>query len=163
ELNENTDVKAGELARLGDPAADFSKLGTEWRLAYKSRADLLDKQCAELTRLSKSKIRATLRRAADTAPLGEKLKQLIKGTKTRGERIETLLAQIAAASDPVDVWQALLDELSALAWIRVEDEATTQLPSTPRLESAGFTAKERMSVAKQLQPSQWLDLFQFDL
>ena len=71
ELNENTDVKAGHLGRLGDRTADFSKLRLEWRLAYKDRADLLEKQCTELTRLSKSKIRATLRRAADTAPLGE--------------------------------------------------------------------------------------------
>jgi len=163
EINENTDVKAGQLARLGDPTADFSNLRTDWRLAQKKRADLLEKQCTELTALSKSKIKATLRRGADIAPLGERLKQLTKGTKTRAERIDSLLGQIAVASDPLDVWHGILDELSALAWVRVEDEATTQLPSTPRLESSGFTAKERMAVAKQLQPPQWLDLLLFDL
>jgi chromosome segregation protein len=163
ELNESTDVKSVELTRLGDPSLDFSKLRIDWRLSYKNRADLLEKQCLKLTALSKSKIRATLRRAADIAPLGEKLKQLTKGTKTRGERIDSLLGQISTASNPLDVWHGILDELGALAWVRVEDEATTQLPSTPRLESAGFTAKERMAVAKQLQPPQWMDLLLFDL
>ncbi|MGD0778105.1 MAG: TrlF family AAA-like ATPase [Candidatus Solibacter sp.] len=163
ELNETADVKSQQLARLGDPAGDFSTLRTEWKAAHGKRADLLEKQCKDLTAVSKSRLRAVLRRATDIEPLAERLKQLIKGTKTRGERIDNLVGQVSAAADPLETWHSILDELHALAWVRVEDENVTQLPSCPRLDNAGFTAKEKIALARQLQPSQWLDLLLFDL
>jgi chromosome segregation protein len=53
--------------------------------------------------------------------------------------------------------------LQALAWVRVEDEATTVLPASPRLDTSGFTPKEKIALARQIQPSAWLDLLLFDL
>ena len=50
-----------------------------------------------------------------------------------------------------------------LAWLRVEDEAATQLPHVARLDNAGFTQKEKMALARQLEPPAWLDLLLFDL
>ena len=163
ELNETADAKSQQLARLGDPAADFAAIRTEWKAAHLKRADLLEKQCAELTAVSKSRLKAILRRATDIAPLADRLKQLIKGTKTRGERIDRLVEQISAAADPLEAWHGILDELQELGWVRVEDEAVTQLPAMPRLENAGFTAKEKLALARQIQPSAWLDLLLFDL
>ena len=87
----------------------------------------------------------------------------MKGTKARGDRIENLVGQVSASSDPLEAWHGILDDLHELAWTNVEDEATTVLPATPRLESAGFTVKERMALARQLQPSTWVELLQFDL
>jgi type III restriction enzyme len=108
-------------------------------------------------------LRATLQRATDLGPLGERLRQLLKGTKTRSERVEKLVEQISAATDPLEAWHAILDELLELAWLRVEDEAVTTLPSVPKLDNAGWTQKGKLALAKQLQPSAWLDLHLFDL
>ena len=163
EINETTDVKSQQLARLGDPAADFAELGTQWKATHRKRADLLEQQCRELTAVSKSKLRAVLRRAKDIAPLTDRLKQLIKGTKTRGERIDKLVENISGAADPLETWHGILDELQELAWVRVEDESVTQLPAAPRLDNAGFTAKEKLALARQIEPSAWLDLLLFDL
>jgi chromosome segregation protein len=163
ELNETADNKVQQLARLGEPAAEFTAARTEWKAAHRNRADLLEKQCADLTAVSKSRLKAFLRRATDIEPLAEKLRQVVKGTKTRGERIEKLVEQISLNADPLETWHGILDEIQALAWVRVEDEATTILPASPRLDNAGFTAKEKIALARQIQPSAWLDLLLFDL
>jgi chromosome segregation protein len=163
EINEAADDKTQQLSRLGDPVTEFNRLRSEWKATYGQRAALLERQCGDLTAVSRSRLKATLRRAADIDPLAETLKLLIKGTKTRGERIERLVEQISSAVDPLEAWHAILDELHELAWLRVEDEAVTQLPSVPHLDSAGFSAKEKMALARQLQPTNWLDLLLFDL
>lgn len=163
ELNELADLKAQQLTKMGDPAADFATLRGQWKSAHRKRADLLEKQCNELTAVSKSRLRATLRRATDIAPLADRLKQLVKGTKTRGERIDKLVEGISASTDPLEAWHGILDELQALAWIKVEDEASVQLPPSPRLDNAGFLQKEKVALARQLQPQEWLDLLHFDL
>jgi len=91
------------------------------------------------------------------------MKELIKGTKTRGDRVDNLVGQVSAAADPLETWHAILDELHELAWLRVEDDAVTSLPAVPRLDTAGFTHKEKVALARQLQPMGWLDLLLFDL
>jgi len=163
ELNEVADGKTQQIARLGDPTVDFSALRTEWKSVHRKRADLLEKQCNALTAVSKSRLRAVLHRATDLAPLAERLRQLTKGTKTRGERIDNLVGQVSAAADPLEAWHNILDELHELAWVEVEDENLTPLPNCPRLDSAGFTAKEKVALARQMRPPHWLDLLLFDL
>jgi type III restriction enzyme len=163
EINETSDEKAQQLAKLGEPTVDFSALRTEWKSVHQKRADLLEKQCKELTAVSKSRLRAALRRATDIGPLAERLKQLIKGTKARVERIDRLVEQVSAAADPFAAWHGILDELHEIAWVRVEDENLTQLPNSPRLDNAGFTQREKIALARQLQPKEWLDLLLFDL
>ena len=79
EINESADGKAQQLSRLGDPAAGFTSLRMEWKTVHGMRADLLERQCKELTTVSNSKLRATLRRATDLEPLADRLKELIKG------------------------------------------------------------------------------------
>jgi DNA repair exonuclease SbcCD ATPase subunit len=116
ELNDTADTKSQQLARLGEPSVDFNALRTQWKTAHRNRADLLEQQCNELTAISKSRLRAVLQRATDIVPLAERLKQLLKGTKTRGERIDNLVEQVSAANDPLEAWHSILDELQDLAW-----------------------------------------------
>lgn len=162
-IDEATAEKEQQFGKLGDPAADFAALRVEWKEAHRRRADRLESQCKELTAVSKSRLRATLQRAADLGPLGERLRQLIRGTKARTERVDRLVEQISAAADPLEAWHAILDELLELAWLRVEDEAVTTLPSVPKLDNAGWTQKEKLALAKQMQPPEWLELLLFDL
>ena len=141
----------------------LTRSGTEWKTAHRNRANLLEQQCADLTAISKSRLKATLRRATDIVPLADRLKQIVKGTKTRGERLDRVVEQISTAADPLEAWHGILDELQELAWVKVEDEAVTSLPPAPRLDNAGFTAKEKIALARQIQPQAWLDLLLFDL
>jgi len=163
EINQAADAKQEQVSRLGDPLSEFNNLRTEWKTTHKARGDLLERQCADLTAVPRSRLRASLRRAADTAPLVERLRQLLKGTGTRGEHIDKLVEQVAVAADPPASWGAILDELLTLAWVRVEDEALVQLPAVPRLDNAGFTQKEKVALARQIQPAGWFDLLLFDL
>jgi type III restriction enzyme len=163
ELNEIGDAKAQQLERLGDAALEFAGLRAEWKSTHRKRSDILEKQCRDLTAVSKSRLRAILRRATDIDPLANRLRQLVKGTKARGERIDRLLEKVSTAADPLEDWHSVLDELQELAWVRVEDEGTAQLPATPRLDNAGFTVKEKIGLARQIEPAAWLDLLLFDL
>lgn len=162
-IDEATGDKEQQLGKLGDPAADFAALRVDWKAAHRKRADLLEAQCKELTAVSKSRLRATLQRATDLGPLADRLRQLLKGTKTRTERVDKLVEQISAAADPLEAWHAILDELLELAWLRVEDEAATTLPAVPKLDNAGWTQKEKLALARQMQPPAWIELLLFDL
>lgn len=158
-----TDDKAQQIKALGDPETQFSTLRTQWNQLHRERADALGGQCAQLTELSKGRLNATLNRAADIEPLAERLVQFLRGTKIRADKIGQLADQVKNASDPLDAWSAILTDLLSLARLKVDDEATAVLPSTPRLESAGITAKERLAVARQLDPAAWIELAVFDL
>ena len=163
EINEAADEKAQRLGRLEDPEGVFSGLRAEWKTLHKRRADALEEQCRRLTTVSRSRLRATLRRATDLAPLGRELKQILKGTKTRADRIDGLVEQVKVSADPFETWQGIVDEFLALAWERIEDEAVAVLPAVPRLDRAGFKQKEKVAIARQLQPTTGLDLLLFDL
>ena len=54
-----------------------------------------------LTAISKSRLKASLNRAADIGPLSEQLVQLFRGTKIRANKIGDLTAQVTAAQDPL--------------------------------------------------------------
>lgn len=163
EVSEATDTKKRDLGRLGDPAAGFAQLRNEWRGAHSDRAALLESQCVNLTAGTASRLRASLRRATDTEPLADRIRALVRGTGTRGDRIDKLLSHLRASSDPFVAWQTVLDEMFLLVWITVEDEDRAVLPPTPLLDQAGFTRRERLALTKQLQPTDWLELLLFDL
>ncbi len=162
-IDEATGEKEHQLNKLGAPASDFGTLRVEWKATHRKRADLLEAQCKELTAVSQSRLRATLQRATDLEPLRERMRQLLKGTKTRTERVDKLVEHISVAQDPLEAWHTTLDELLGLAWLRVEDEAVTMLPNVPKLDNAGWTQKEKLALAKQMQPPAWLELLLFDL
>ncbi len=163
EINDSSDAKAEQLQQLATPEADFAQLRSARTMLLTKRADLLEGQCAKLSATPSTRLRATVRRAADVGSVGDHLKQLLRGTRARADRIDSLLKTVAESASPLEAWDAALDELWQLAWTKVEDEATTILPAVPRLDAAGFTTKEKMGVAKQLQPPAWLDVLLLDL
>jgi chromosome segregation protein len=162
-VSEGIDTKRGAISRLADSVGGFSMVRAAWRRAHAERAELLEQQCIQLTAGTQSRLKASVRRAADTEPLGDQIRQLLRGTGTKGDRIEKLLGQITEAKDPFETWQAILDELLPLVWIAVDDEGTTTLPAVLRLDAAGFTTRELLALTKQIEPDDWLDLLLFDL
>jgi len=163
EINQFTDSKNEQIQRIGLPERDFAGLRTAWIQLIGKRAELLEAQCAKLTATPNTRLRATLRRAADVEPVAEHLKQLFRGTKIATAKTDDLLKGVSDASSSLEAWHAVLDELLALAWIKVEDESTTTLPPVPRLDTAGFTVKEKMALTRKLEPTLSLDLLLLDL
>ena len=163
DLTSIADEKAQQLEGLGNPDETFAALRSQWQQVHSERGEALNAQCVHLTAISKSRLKASLNRAADIGPLSEQLVRLLRGTKIRANKIGELTAQVTAAQDPLEAWNTILSELLDLAHVHVDDDATTVLPSTPRLESAGLNVKERVAVARQFEPTAWLELALFDL
>jgi chromosome segregation protein len=169
EINEAADRKKQSLSRLGDPVTEFSESRAHLRTLYRRRAGLLETQCKALTGRPQSRLKATVLRAADIEPLAANMRELLKGTRTRGERVDALMQQITIAADPLiggdpaDLWHTILDELYEFAWTKVEDEALTQLPPSPNLDAAEFSRRDKLALARQLEPAAWLELMLFDL
>jgi len=163
EQTRSADEKAHKLAGLGDPMSEFADLRGRLLVVRTARADLLDEQCANLARGSNSRLRASLKRAADIAPLTEELRRVAKGTNIRKPKVEGLAAYIKSSDTPLATWHEILTELQELAWIEVKDTETIQLPPTPLLDNAGLVHKEKVALSSALQPDDWLKLLLFDL
>lgn len=163
EVVDSLDDKRRALGSLGDPLVAFQALRVDWSAAHSARAALLEAQCTNLTAGTGSRLRASLSRATDTQPLADRMKALVRGTGTRGDRVDKLLSNLRAATDPFAAWQAVLDELFQLVWLPIEDEDRAMLPATPLLDQAGFSRKERLALIDQLEPSDWLELLLFNL
>jgi chromosome segregation protein len=163
EVRETLDSKRRALSLLGDPLAVFAGLRSDWNKAHSDRAALLERQCVALTVGTSSRLRASLKRAADTEPLASRMRALVRGTGTRGDRIEKLQQQIETSQRPFEAWQAILDEMFPLCFMVPEEEGIAALPSTPMLDAAGFSSRDRAALTKQLEPGDWLELLLFNL
>lgn len=163
EINQLTDSKSEQIQQLGSPEPDFAGLRALWIQLFSERAELLEGQCAELSAIPNTRLRARLRRAADVTGIADHLKQLFRGTKISAAKTGILLQAVSDAEAPLEAWHSVLNELLELAWIKVEDESTTTLPPVPRLDSAGLTTREKMALARKLEPTNWLEVLLFDL
>ncbi len=155
--------KKRALQKLGDASARFSELRRNWISLHKQSSDLVDKQCNELTTLSKGLIRAKLLRGHRVNASDEQLRAAFRGTKVRAERYDGLWKHIKDAADPFVEWSGILDELEQLANTSTDEESGSPLPSTPRLESLEFTPRERQAIARSLKPEAWISLLLTDL
>jgi type III restriction enzyme len=145
----------GRLTELGKPEEQYTQLQEAWRDLHVERTDLLDAQCKHLGMLSKGLLRATVKKAADTANVVIQLKESVKGTKIRTEKFEQLLQTIASENDPVSAWLEVVSELRALS--ELDPAASAPLPPCPRLGSALINDGDRRKMAERLAPKGWCD------
>jgi chromosome segregation protein len=150
------------LQGLGDPELGYRTLRVEWTNLHGERSALLEKQCEALSALSKAYIQATLLRCAGTIAVESRLKEVLKGKNIKSDKLEGLFAAIRGAAQPIKEWDALVEELRALAEYDAPAQASP-LPSTPRLTAAGFGDAERRRIAEKLSPQAWLDLALLDV
>jgi type III restriction enzyme len=144
------------LSELGNPEQAFIELREEWRRLHDERTALLEAQCAELSKQSKNWLRATVRKGAVVAPLTSQLKELVKGTKMRADKLFDLLLQaVATAADPVAAWLDVVAELRGLS--EMDEPLTSPLPSCPRLGTATIGEQDRRRLAERLKAKGWAD------
>jgi len=160
ELLDAVATRDRRLAELGDPEKRYEELQQEWRTAHAERTQILDAQCKKLSALSKGLLRASVKRAAGTGHVATALKELVKGTKMRGEKFEQLLQGVAADVDPLSAWLDVVRELRALSEL---DEVTSPLPPCPRLGSAQIADGDRRKMAEKLAFKGWVDFATLEL
>lgn len=163
QLRELLAEKERNLADIGKPADEYVRLRTDWLALQEDRRALLAAQCTELTALSRDFIKATLLVGAGTAPFENALKEIIKGSKIRGEKIEALLQAVRSSTEPRREWEKVLLELEKLAALDAQTAPTAVLPDTPMIAVAGFTEADRRKVAERLTVKSWLDLSLMEL
>lgn len=155
ELQQALDVGAQQLDLLGDPASRHEELRANWLALQEERTAKLNEQCKKLTDLSDELIRATILKGAGTIRQQQHFKSALKGSNVRGAKIETFLATITAADNPLADWHAALDELEQIV-LAVGDPAEPSTTPTTALKE--FNAADLERIAPKLTPETILDL-----
>lgn len=156
ELRTGLTSKRVEIKDIGKPEQQFSELREQWCSLHETRALMIQEQCRNLTDISGSRIRATLKKGALTDEVAKRLRSYLTGAKIRGDKIDNICAVISSAEKPIYAYRAILDELELLA-LYDSDEPSVKLPPTPIL-GADFTAAELLRMAQKLTPESWLEL-----
>lgn len=146
-LRESVTQQRDELGRLGDPAATHAELRSSWLELNERRAARVERQCEVLNELSGGLIRASLKRAAGLADIGERFRAAISGSGVRGAKVDTFVEALAAKPDPLATWESILVELEPGS----ENGAA-------QLSSLGFAANDIERIRQRLTPESWLGL-----
>jgi type III restriction enzyme len=157
-ISQRVSAAENELATLGNPEASFRELREKWRQIHRHRGDLYAAQCDKLTKLSDGVIRATALRGANMRGVDSQLKSIVKGSGLRTAKIEEMLTTIGSSSDPIALWDAVLDELERLAHYEPSPEHSTARPESPSLVQCGFGDADLAKLADKLAPETWIEL-----
>lgn len=157
-LRDTLGDQRAELTRLGNPATRHEELRRDWADLHLERHELLEEQCQALGAASDALIEATLSRAAGIVDLDERFKGAIARSGVRAAKVEALLRAVTAEDDPWNSWEAVLEELEALAQLDPGQESAGPGPACPLLKGYGFTDSDLTKIAGRLSPEGWLDL-----
>ena len=147
-----------ELRTLATAETNYRTERNAWQTLLTQRDDLIEAQCAQLTKASARAIRAQVRRHADPVDFIDGLRQSLAGSRFRSGKIEALGQAITGAPDPEAHWNALFLDLETLAEFDVEQDGAERRPDTPALAAAGLTPGDLDRMARSLRPDDWLAL-----
>ncbi len=157
-VKENAAAREEDYRQVGSPKAEYESARAAWTALYAARGDVLEAQCKALTDLSENTIRATLLRGRGLQSVKERLGALLAGTRIRSKKVDDLCEKLLDAGQPVNEWEAVLDELRSLVETNQAAVNESALPTCPTLCGAAFTASELQRIASQLTMQDWLDL-----
>lgn len=152
-----TEIQRVELERKADEFAgsdqELISAREQWRTAVDREFALLEQQATKLTNDSNGDLRVRVDRAKSTEPLKQALIETIRGAAiTTPEKFESLIRSISGASDPVQAWIELIEELLALARLAPQLATGSEPCPTPMLTQAGFITSEVRRIATKLSP-----------
>lgn len=156
-ISQRISVAENEISAVGDPESAFRALRDEWRDLHKRKGNLHAEQCLKLTTLSDGFIRAVVRRGANVGALHEQIRGITKGSGLRSQKIEGILDTIRQASDPISLWDTLLEEFEKLAHHDPDDQSSPR-PESPWLANCGLADSDLAKLAEQFSPENWLEL-----
>lgn len=146
-LRESVAQQREELARLDDPAAEHTRLRSDWLKLQAERSRRLQQQCQALTELSGGLIRATLHRGAGLSSMGDRLRAAITGSGVRGAKVDAFVQALVGHQDPIGTWESALGQLEP-----------GQKPRSVILTNLGFNAADVEKMVGRLSPESWLGL-----
>jgi chromosome segregation protein len=129
-----------------------------WVGLQKTRADMMQAKCAELTSLSEQRIRAHIKRGAGVDKIKGRLLSLLVGTKIRTKKVDDLCETVSKAADPLATWSEVVAELEKLVDYSGGEAAEPKVRDTPLLTNAGFADNDLDRLAPKLTPEEWVEL-----
>jgi type III restriction enzyme len=147
-----------EIDQFGQIEDGFREGRASWVGLYVTRADMMQVKCAELTELSKQRIRAHIARGVGTAKVRDRLLSLVAGTRILTRKVDTLCENIAGSASPVATWGEMAVELEKLVDYSGGESDEPKVRQTPLLSAAGFTENDLDRLAPKLTPEAWAEL-----
>jgi len=158
ELSTDVTTRTSALKDIGNPEDEFSKLRNEWFKIHQHKLNLLAEQAQNLTALSKGCIIAKYSSNLDTLRIKEQITLTLQGSRLRDEKLQTICDYIINSENSLATWNKVLDELKALAELKITNESTFEMPSTPILAACGFTNNNIEKMVSVLNPEKWMEL-----
>jgi chromosome segregation protein len=143
----------------------FDKIATSpwdsFKAALQERANLLRKQCQQISEQAKHEFTAELAFCGDDKPVRAALDKLVQGrnVKDSDQKVRALAGIICTAVHPIAMWAELMAELDMLC----RSKGTGALPDATILKAAGFTDANIESIrngvnANMLEPLRFFNV-----
>jgi type III restriction enzyme len=146
------------LTTLATADANYVAAREEWIGAQTEQDDLVDRECAELTRRSGGLIRVAVKRHADAVSFIATLRTALQGSRVQSAKLDALGEAITAAPDPKSLWIAALTELESLADYDPARGPAEARPGAVTLTQLGLSAGDVDRIAEHLTTDSWLAL-----
>ena len=157
-LAEETTRLNETLVTLATADANYVAARDEWIAAQAEHDDLVDRECAELTRRSGGLIRVAVRRHADPTEFIAVLRSALQGSRVQLAKLEALGEAIVGSQTPRDMWLSAVADLEALAEHDHGRAVTEPRSDAPALTRLGLNAGDADRIAQHLTPDAWLSL-----
>ncbi|MCI5057856.1 MAG: ATP-binding protein [Flavobacteriales bacterium] len=158
EINSLVADRKSVLKELGNPENDYNTHKEEWKDLHLEKVQVLNDQATNFTDLSNNLIKAVVTKNINLANFKDKLRSILEGTRIREERIDALIAHIRGKNDPISEFIAVSEELRLLAEFKLDEENPEELPSTPILDSTGFSEDHKLKMQSKITTDDWLQL-----
>ncbi len=146
-----------EIATLAEADAQSEAARSEIISLRQNRANLLAERCEQLSESSNGLIRATIKRGANVAQFIEALKETLKGSGIRANKLDAL-SESLVTGDPLQAHGALLADLEALAIHHDIQGSEADLPATPFLAQVELSQADAQRIARHITQASWLRL-----
>lgn len=146
------------IQELAHVHTKYEDLRNNWRKLHETKVSLLALECDRFSALSKGQIKVEMENSIDTASISKSIKNFLLKMGVRTTRIDSITEMVAAASQPVEVWNDIMNEFEILAKITSGENEVNQLPMTASLDQHGFTQNELMTIMRQSSSQSWLDM-----
>lgn len=158
EINSLVADRESVIKGLGNPELDYNAQKEEWKNLHIEKVQVLNEQAINFSDLSNNLIKVIVTKNINLTNIKEKLRSILKGTRIREERIDVLLEAIRSKPDPISEFISVSEELRLLAEFKLDEDNPQDLPSTPILDSTGFTEDHKFKIQSKITTDDWLQL-----
>lgn len=149
-------AQATERSRLGDPEASHHELRSEMISLAKERSATVAAECLTMDVLSDGLIHAELQQGVGLSGPAERFRAGISGSGVRTARVDSFFEALQGEEDPLDTWNAVLDELESI--LQMDPETPVKSSATPVMSRLGFPVADQDKLRTRLTSDGWLDL-----